>query len=108
MPQWQPSLPNLIARKYYTDYKNYLDSDKSILLPINSVNQKVLNTNDILLDKYRESKSITFVSLINLLCQKSTCLASIPKKKSLLVVDYGHLSNDASVYITKKIAEKIL
>lgn len=108
VPQWQPSLPNLIARKYYTDYKNYLDSDKSILLPINSVNQKVLNTNDILLDKYRESKSITFVSLINLLCQKSTCLASIPKKKSLLVVDYGHLSNDASVYITKKIAEKIL
>ena len=106
VPQWQPSLPNLIAKKYYTDYKSYLDSGKSVLVPIKSLDPQVIITNNILLEKYRESKNIHFISLINHLCSKSTCMASIPNKKSLLVVDYGHLSNDASVYLTNLIKLK--
>jgi len=94
VPQWEPSLPNVIANKYW---------DKDIqTIEKRSVNQSIL-TLDKKLRKYNfNSDKVKYISLIEGLCIEKECLVKVPLSEELLVWDYGHLTSLGSVFIVNK------
>lgn len=95
MTNWRPSLPIVVTRAHWQDDSPYVK---------HGLDNAVFATNAILKDKYQHSKTINYVSLIDVLCQqKEGCIGVLPDKKGLLVVDYGHLSPSGSIYVAKRI-----
>ena len=95
-PQWHPSLPQVIVN-------NYWGKDHEIVRM--GLDQSVLNTDTLMQKKYGNSDSITYVSLIDRLCNADGCRAVVPTEDvhDLLVMDYGHLTPAASFYVAKNI-----
>ncbi len=100
VPQYKPSLPTIYVRKYWDKNIEYLDA---------GLDNKILDTNDYLSQKYSNSKSINHISLINYLCNSNGCKAVLDlQSKDLLLVDYGHLSPNGSLLIGKYIINKLM
>lgn len=99
MPNWKPSLPLIIARRHWGEafvhIKDGLDSAP-------------FKTNAILEKRYAKSKNLVYVSLTNPLCDVTGCLAIAPVDRTLLVVDYGHLSPPGSMYVSQSILRQVL
>ena len=49
------------------------------------------------------ASGITLVSPISKLCNDGGCMAVVPGSGELFVVDYGHLTPAASVYVAREI-----
>jgi peptidoglycan/LPS O-acetylase OafA/YrhL len=96
-PQWYPSLPLIIARMENKAGGTYIGK---------GLDQGVFATDKVMQERYSRSDVITYISLLNTLCHKSACLASVGE--DLLVVDYGHLSIQGSQYVTDNILYKMI
>ena len=94
VPQWRPSLPVIVAKNLKIQ-RDYIGE---------GLDQKILKTNVGLHETYRGSK-LNYVSVIDLLCKSNECLARLPSDDpfNLLVMDYGHLTPDASDFIVKSL-----
>lgn len=90
VPQWRPSLPLVIAKRHWRS------SDSQIV--DQGLDQRMLRT-DALLKKELDPSVIGYISVIGDVCQGLACLAKVDNGKSLMVVDYGHLTPSGSLYV---------
>lgn len=93
MVQWEEDLSKLISRKDITitngyASKYYVDSD-------------VFREDDLI--KRIKDKNFNFVSLVSNMCNPSQCLSLVPNSEVLMVMDYGHLTHEASIYVGKSV-----
>jgi len=93
-PQWQPSLPVVIVNRHWADFGDQIHDT--------ALDKKTLRTNA-LLSRKTKGEDLTFVSLIDKLCAGDNCQARVPPSRSLLLVDYGHLSAEGSSYVVQNI-----
>lgn len=61
-----------------------------------------MRTNGLLSQLTRDA-GLTFVSLTDKLCVGEACAARVPPARSLLLVDYGHLSAEGSLFVVDTI-----
>jgi peptidoglycan/LPS O-acetylase OafA/YrhL len=94
VPQWQLSLPNIIAKRHF-------NPDEIRFFDVSFVNA-VFKVNRNLHIKY-ENSDIEYISIIDQLCDKRGCLAKVDNENTPLVWDYGHLSLEGSKYIVENI-----
>ena len=94
-PQWYPSLPNALLRRHWDNTNRYIEQI--------SFDHSVIDINQQLHDKYQHSESLTYISLIEHFCQKNACMMKLSESNIPLVWDYGHLTNEASLYVTEKV-----
>ncbi|MEG3754093.1 SGNH hydrolase domain-containing protein [Psychromonas arctica] len=100
VPQWEPSLPNTIAKRHF-DSNKVVINDRSFVTPLFRINEQ--------LHKNYDDSDIKYISLLDDLCNENGCLAKVDSKNTPLVFDYGHLSVEGSLYIAKHIIrEKII
>ncbi|WP_312491810.1 SGNH hydrolase domain-containing protein [Pseudomonas cremoris] len=94
VPQWQPSLPLVITKRHWGSTDSYIRDQ--------GLDQRILKT-DALLKKKLDPTVIDYVSVIGSVCEGITCLAKVDDGKSLMAVDYGHLTPSASMYVGRTI-----
>lgn len=98
-PQWQPSLPIIIAKDLKIQ-KHYVSEGLDVV-PI--------GTNEKLRETYLGT-DVRFVSLIDGLCRANECLAKVPSNDSfnLLALDYGHLTPAGSDFVVRSLLKDLL
>ena len=95
-PQWQPSLPLVIASRYWgRDYgrvKYGLDPS-------------VFGTDAALKKRYEHASQLVYISMVEHLCNDEGCLAVVPggDRQDLIAVDSGHLSPKGSIFVVDKV-----
>lgn len=94
VPQWQPSLPIVMTKRHWNSAESRIVDQ--------GLDQRLLKT-DALLKKELDPSVIDYISVIGNLCEGLACLAKVDDGKSLLVVDYGHLTPSASQYVVRTI-----
>lgn len=94
VPQWEPSLPNTIAKRHFNK-TNKIFSDASFVNEVFVVNKKLHHEYD--------HTELKHVSLVDYLCDERNCLAKVDDENTPLVWDYGHLSLEGSVYVANRI-----
>lgn len=100
VPQWEPSLPNTIAKRHFEPTKTIIE-DRSFVTSLFSINRQ-------LHERYGNSE-IKHISLLDELCNEEGCLAKVDNNNTPLVFDYGHLSVEGSQYVVEEILkEKIM
>jgi peptidoglycan/LPS O-acetylase OafA/YrhL len=92
LPTWTPSLPLIVARTHWFDEVDYVRD---------GLDRKAFATDTTLTDKYGQSPNLTYVSMIRALCEARGCRAFVPGERSLMAVDYAHLSPEGSIYAVK-------
>lgn len=99
VPQWQPSLPIIIAKDLKIQ-KHYVSEGLDVV-PI--------GTNEKLRDTY-SGTDVRFVSLIDGLCRENECRAIVPSNDSfdLLALDYGHLTPAGSDFVVRSLLKDLL
>ena len=99
VPQWQPSLPSIIAKRHF--------NKDEVIINDHSLVSKVLSVNSQLHTEY-DSSEIEYISIVDQLCTKNGCLAKVDNNNTPLVWDYGHLSLEGSIYVVEKILKNKL
>lgn len=94
VPQWQPSLPQAIAKRHWSDGA-YID-DPTFDVDLQVIDHKLKNL-------FLTQDQLTYVSVQDQLCNHSSCLAKLDEKHTPLVFDYGHLTPQGSVYVVNKV-----
>ncbi|MYN17691.1 acyltransferase family protein [Rugamonas sp. FT107W] len=94
VPQWQPSLPIVVVNRHWGDTAPYITDA--------ALDQNIVRTNA-RLKVATAHENITFVPLIDSLCNNNACLARVTPDNALLLVDYGHLSEEGSLYVVKNL-----
>jgi peptidoglycan/LPS O-acetylase OafA/YrhL len=94
VPQWQPSLPIVVVNRHWGDTAPYITDA--------ALDQNIVRTNA-RLKIATAHESLTFVPLIDSLCSNNACLARVSPDNALLLVDYGHLSEEGSLYVVKNL-----
>lgn len=92
VPQWQPSLPNAIAKRHFSP-EDTIINDRSFVSNVFSLDTHLKN-------KYAQSE-IHHISLIDQLCSELGCLAKVDNRNTPLVWDYGHLSLEGSIFVAE-------
>jgi peptidoglycan/LPS O-acetylase OafA/YrhL len=92
MPEWNPTLPSVIASRHWGS------SDTHITDP--ALDEEILTT-DRLTKMAIDDKAVSFVSLIDRLCDGNSCQVRIPENLDLLQYDASHLSEKGSIYVVK-------
>ena len=98
VPQWQPTLPRTIALRHFDKAdKVFSDSafDKNVFLIDERMKRQFATSND-----------VTYISLLDQLCQDGKCLAKVDDNNTPLVWDYGHLSLPGSDFIVGHVLSK--
>lgn len=101
VPQWQPSLFKLILKNYWG----------AIPLRLNHhLRQSVFKTDRIMKERYGTSPDITYISLIDRLCNSDGCLTYLGNnsKEGLITYDYGHFTLPASKYVVQNFIAPVL
>jgi peptidoglycan/LPS O-acetylase OafA/YrhL len=101
VPEWLPSLPQVVVTNYWGKDAQTIDIGLS---------ESVFATDRILQERYESDHDLTFISVIEHLCETGGCRAKVPGKEpyNLLAVDYGHLTPDGSVFVSKSILAEYL
>lgn len=100
VPQWQPSLPIIVAKNLKVK-REYIRE---------GLDPKILETNKKLRETYFGSK-IRYVSIIDKLCRSNECLARVASSEdpfNLLVLDYGHLTPAGSDFVAGSLLQDFL
>lgn len=91
VPQYKPSLPSVYVRKAWELNSEYVKT---------GLDAKILDTNNLMNEKYRISNFLHYISPINYLCNNEGCKVVLNKEnRDLMLVDYGHLSPNGSLVI---------
>lgn len=94
-PDWEPELPVFIARKHWLDKAEFYDD---------GIHTKTIAADAAMAKKASTSKEYTYVSMTAFLCPDGhACRAFLPGTRSLVALDYGHLSLPGSVYVVDHI-----
>lgn len=96
-PQWKPALPLVITRYHWSGPSEWIST---------GLDHKILDTDRRLRERYGAGTSPRLVSLIGVLCRsEGACRARVPggPDATLLVLDYGHLTPEASVFVAREI-----
>ena len=100
-PVWRPSLPRVVADHYLHDRAPYLRTglDRDQFDVDRAVAARVANL-----------PHVTYVSLLDALCQDDACLARVPggTDLDLMALDFGHLTPLGSSYVGRKIFKQYL
>lgn len=94
VPQWQPSLPIVIVNRHWHEQQPYIEDA--------ALDHGIMRTNG-KMPALLEGSGITFISVIAQLCRAESCLARVSPAGDLLLVDYGHLSEEGSSYVVKNL-----
>jgi hypothetical protein len=91
-PQWQPSLPAVYAQHHLVDRARYVGT---------GLDQGGFAIDRTLAAELSGITRVTFVSLLDGLCDRGSCLARVPGEGELdlMAVDFGHLSPKGSSYV---------
>ncbi len=96
VPQWQPSLPIVYAKRHMGE--TYIHD--------NNFDYSLIKSNNYLTRLAQNNTNFSFVNIIDYLCagdnDNFSCKVVVPPN-DLLVFDYGHLTLAGSVFITKKL-----
>lgn len=104
LPQWDPSLPNIIIKSAHWKKNDAYITDKGL-------SGEPFKANDYM-KKISDGDGFIYISVTDKICKikdgDNYCLARLPDGE-LTAVDYGHLTKEASLYISNKIIkEKLL
>lgn len=101
MPQWQPDLYQIVARRYLDNVPKRISY---------GTKDDVFKTNQIMKERYSSNSDFVYVSLIDLLCEGRECLTQVGSNllTDLVTIDYGHLSLAGSTYVSKKALAPII
>ncbi len=101
VPQWYPSLPTIIAHRHMNDTEYIYDQGLDV---------DIIKSNSILENIYGGSENVTFINIIDNLCNYKLgdiyCKAKVDSE--LLVIDYGHLTFSGAKYIGRDLINPIL
>lgn len=94
VPQWQPSLYKLILKSYWGAVPQRLN---------HHLRQSVFTTDRIMKERYGQSPELTYISLVDSLCDADGCLTHLDgnPKENLITYDYGHFTLPASEYVVR-------
>jgi hypothetical protein len=100
VPQWQPDLYKVIARHYWPEPPARIQTHLS----------KSAFAADRALRARMAGRAVTFVSVIDQLCNEQGCLAYLDgdRREGLTTFDYGHLSARGSAFVVKGALEPAL
>ncbi|MGQ3887785.1 acyltransferase family protein [Legionella sp. CNM-1927-20] len=101
VPQWQPHLYKVIAKKYWLYSPKYIKTN---------LDKYALKTEKVMKQRYANRPDIEYISLFDFFCTKKGCLTYLGKDKKvgLVTFDYGHLNPIASLYLAKKFLAPII
>ncbi|MDP3478809.1 MAG: acyltransferase family protein [Desulfoprunum sp.] len=101
VPQWQPSLFKLILKNYWGAVPLRLN---------NHQRQSVFKTDQLMKERYGNSLQITYISLVDRLCNADGCLTYLDgnPKEGLITYDYGHFTLPASRYVVQNFITPVL
>lgn len=97
-PQWQPTLPRAIALRHFDKAKKVF-SDSSF-------DQHVFLIDANMKRQFAMRDDVTYISLLDQLCQDGKCIAKVDDNNTPLVWDYGHLSLPGSNFIVRHVLLK--
>jgi peptidoglycan/LPS O-acetylase OafA/YrhL len=94
LPQWQPSLPSIYAKRHMGEE---FISDAFF-------DHSLIKSNDFLIEQNKKYKNFLFINMLSNLCvdldkEKPLCRAKIGD--SLIAFDYGHLTLEGSKFIAQ-------
>jgi hypothetical protein len=92
VPQWEPSLPEILARSRRT-----LQRDLQLYTPL----LDELRTIDQVLKAAAALYKVTWIAPIDLLCSNKRCLVAIPSRNGYepIAYDYGHLTSGGAKFL---------
>lgn len=95
VPQWHQFLYRYYARHYWDTKPRRINTN---------LKQSVFKTDNEMKKLYGASKGVTYISLIDRLCNSEGCLAYLGDniETGLETFDYGHLSLSASEFLSKE------
>lgn len=102
--QWKPSLPQVMVKSY--NWKNPDD-----MISDSGLDVEVIQTDKLMKKRYDNTSDLTYISLIDRLCNTEKTPYSCRVRaddESLLQVDYGHLSEEGSLYVVNNYLTKHL
>ncbi|WP_035918381.1 acyltransferase family protein [Legionella fairfieldensis] len=102
VPQWEPYLFKLIARKYWEHTPKRIGTH---LIPEIIVSDKAMK------EKYSQNKNKgDYISLFDFFCNKKGCLTYLGnnKQEGLITFDYGHLSPLASIFLADSLLKPLI
>jgi len=101
VPQWQPSLYKLILKNYWGAVPSRLN---------HHLRQSVFTTDRIMKERYSGSLQISYISLVDRLCNAEGCLTYLDgnPKEGLITYDYGHFTLPASRYVVQNFITPVL
>lgn len=96
VPQWKPSLPNLLV------LSRIKLSEESFVY---SSSYSKIENSDQILESVAKSNNIKFISLLDIYCKESKCLSAANQGDGYepFAWDYGHLTKSSSLLVSKKI-----
>lgn len=101
LPVWQPTLPEIYVTRFWEAKPQRigygLAADR-------------LQVDRQLIDRYTQSRSLTYVSMMRTLCDADGCLAIVPGSDppELMAFDAAHLTPRGSVYVAQQILRPVL
>ncbi|TEW55673.1 acyltransferase [Psychromonas sp. RZ22] len=101
LPQWQPSLPLVYARRHIGE-EFIVDS---------GFDYSLIKSNQFLVDLHKKNKNFIFINMLDNLCSYTqnnelSCRAKVDD--DLVAFDYGHLTVEASKFIAKNYVVPLL
>jgi hypothetical protein len=95
-PLWGPGLPAIIGQHHLNDRAAYVRT---------GLNQSLFADDRQLAAKLGGVPNVSYVSLLDRLCQDGACLARVPGEGDLdlMVMDYGHLTPKGSSYVGRSV-----
>lgn len=101
VPQWKPSLPLVVTRHHWGAQAERFNT---------GLDRGILALDQRLRARFGASQDPVYVSLIEALCNEAGCQAYVPQAASatLMAVDYGHLSPEASAYVVQRALRPVL
>ncbi|TYK64772.1 acyltransferase family protein [Colwellia echini] len=104
LPQWQPSLPKVMIKPiHWTSNENFINDA--------GLDVTLIELDSIMKNRFADAK-LEYISLIDELCRLNTgkyyCRVKVNSGK-LFQVDYGHLSDEGSLFVVNEIlADKVI
>jgi peptidoglycan/LPS O-acetylase OafA/YrhL len=96
MPQWRPSLPEIVTGQYW---------GRSFSRVGYGLDRSLFELDRLLKDRYAQSGTLRYVSLLDRLCNADDCVATVPGSEppELIAFDFGHLTLQGSAYVAREI-----
>ena len=99
-PNWQPALHKILAKKMPDLPQRLTDG----------LDAATIKADNLLKLKYQSNNNLSYVSLIDTLCNQDGCLTYIGEDplEGITSFDYGHLTATASLYVAQNVLSRVV